>query len=107
MTDGNNNHRLWHGRQNRKKLRQYFEGRACAGLLRPITLYPFPEKEYKKLAQRKDVKMFYCFELSMGQMVEDVRLSVDGKKPTLFYGRTGGNVISPEDIVKAVKSEVK
>ncbi len=78
-----------------------------AGLLRPITLYPFPEKEYKKLAQRKDVKMFYCFELSMGQMVEDVRLSVDGKKPTLFYGRTGGNVISPEDIVKAVKSEVK
>ena len=75
-----------------------------AGLLRPITLYPFPEKEYKKLAQRKDVKMFYCFELSMGQMVEDVRLSVDGKKPTLFY-RTGGNVISRHR--QSGKSEVK
>lgn len=77
-----------------------------AGLLRPITLYPFPTEAFSKLAESDSVKEFLCVELSMGQMVEDVRLSVNGKKPVKFYGRTGGNVISPEDIVDKVMSEV-
>ena len=78
-----------------------------AGLVRPITLYPFPTKVYEKIASRENVKEFLCLELSMGQMVEDVKLSVNGKKPVRFYGRTGGNVISPEDIVNVVLGEVK
>lgn len=77
-----------------------------AGLLRPITLYPFPTEAFQKLAQQDSVKEFLCVELSMGQMVEDVRLSVNGKKPVKFFGRTGGNVISPEDIVAKIMSEV-
>lgn len=78
-----------------------------AGLMRPITLYPFPTEAYKKLAEKQSVKEFLCIELSMGQMIEDVKLSVNGKKPVEFYGRTGGNVVSPDDIVNAVTKEVK
>lgn len=78
-----------------------------AGLLRPITLYPFPTEAYQKLAQKDNVKEFLCIELSMGQMVEDVKLSVNGKKRVKFYGRTGGNVVSPDDIVNVVTKEVK
>lgn len=78
-----------------------------AGLMRPITLYPFPSEAYKKLAEKENVKEFLCVELSMGQMVEDVRLSVNGIKPVKFYGRTGGNVVSPDDIVNVVTNEVK
>ncbi|MDR0751627.1 MAG: 3-methyl-2-oxobutanoate dehydrogenase subunit VorB [Christensenellaceae bacterium] len=73
-----------------------------AGLLRPITLFPFPTLAIEKLAKKKNVKDFLATELSMGQMVEDVRLSVNGKKPVRFFGRTGGNVMLPEDIVNAV-----
>jgi len=73
-----------------------------AGLLRPITLYPFPSEAIQKIAEEKQVKSFLTIELSMGQMVEDVRLAVNGRKPVEFYGRTGGNVMSPEDIVKSV-----
>ena len=68
-----------------------------AGLIRPITLYPFPSEAYEKLAGEKRVGRFVTFELNMGQMVEDVRLAVNGKKPVTFYGRTGGNIMSPEE----------
>lgn len=79
-----------------------------AGLLRPITLYPFPSDAYAKLADSDNVKQFVSVELSMGQMVEDVKLAVNGKKPVGFYGRCGGNVMSAEDIVDAVMNgEVK
>ena len=78
------------------------------GLIRPITLFPFPSKVYEKHAERNEVKKFISVELSMGQMVEDVRLSVNGKKPVGFYGRCGGNVMTSEDIVEAVlQGEVK
>ncbi len=73
-----------------------------AGLLRPITLYPYPEKALNDLAKKGCVKSFLTIELSMGQMIEDVRLAVNGLKPVEFYGRTGGNVMSPEDIVNVV-----
>lgn len=74
-----------------------------AGLIRPITLFPFPTESISKVAAESQVKKFISVELSMGQMIEDVRLAVNGAKPVTFYGRTGGNVMTPEDIVKHVE----
>lgn len=71
-----------------------------AGLVRPITVYPFPVAPIKKLAEKNSVKYFVDIELSCGgQMIEDVKLAVNGKKDVLYYGRSGGNVMSAEDIV--------
>ena len=67
------------------------------GLLRPITLYPFPYGRVEELA--KQVKMMLSVELSLGQMVEDVRLGANGKTRIEFYGRTGGMVPDPDAIV--------
>lgn len=75
------------------------------GMLRPITLFPFPEKILNKLSDSEQLKAFLTIELSMGQMIEDVKLSVCGKKPVDFYGRVGGNVMTPEDIVKFIKEK--
>ncbi|MDE5889691.1 MAG: 3-methyl-2-oxobutanoate dehydrogenase subunit beta, partial [Bacteroidales bacterium] len=69
-----------------------------AGLLRPITLYPFPYKEIARLAGQ--VKSMMSIELNLGQMVDDVRLAVEGRCPVGFYGRQGGNIYSPEEIVE-------
>jgi pyruvate/2-oxoacid:ferredoxin oxidoreductase alpha subunit len=66
------------------------------GLFRPITLWPFPTQELVKAAEK--VQKILVVELSNGQMVEDVRLAVNGKVPVEFYGRTGGNVPSVEEI---------
>ncbi len=66
------------------------------GLFRPITLFPFPEKELNEIADRE--KRFITIELNAGQMVEDVRLSVNGKSEVLFYGRPGGAIITPEEL---------
>lgn len=74
-----------------------------AGLFRPVTLYPFPEKQIAALAAKESVKRFVTIELSMGQMIEDVRLAVNGAKPVSFFGRTGGNVMTPDDIVAVIK----
>lgn len=78
-----------------------------AGLIRPITVYPFPTNSYVKYAANKNVKKFVVVELSMGQMIEDVRLSVNGVKPVEFFGRTGGNIMLPEDIVASIIKEGK
>lgn len=67
------------------------------GLLRPISLFPFPEKRLAQLAGQ--VKQMLCVELNAGQMVEDVRLAVNGKVPVSFYGRMGGMMPTPESIV--------
>ncbi len=66
-----------------------------AGLFRPISLWPFPSKALTEAA--KNVQKLMVVELSTGQMVEDVRLAVNGRKPVEFYGRTGGNVPSAEE----------
>jgi pyruvate/2-oxoacid:ferredoxin oxidoreductase alpha subunit len=66
-----------------------------AGLFRPISLWPFPSKALAEAA--KNVQKLMVVELSTGQMVEDVRLAVNGRKPVEFYGRTGGNVPSAEE----------
>lgn len=76
-----------------------------AGLIRPITVYPFPSSTYAKYAEKKNVKGFMCVELSMGQMIEDVKLAVEGKKPVKFFGRQGGNVMDEEDIFNVVMEE--
>jgi pyruvate/2-oxoacid:ferredoxin oxidoreductase alpha subunit len=67
-----------------------------AGLFRPLTLWPFPSKALAEAAAR--VQRVLVVELSDGQMVEDVRLALDGKVPVEFYGRVGGNVPSVEEI---------
>ena len=72
-----------------------------AGLIRPITLYPFPEKEISRLAGQ--AKSMMSIELSLGQMVEDVRLAANGQCPVGFYGRQGGNIYTPEEIVEEFK----
>ena len=73
------------------------------GMLRPITLYPFPYEPLKKYAER-GVKGFMSVELNAGQMVEDVRLAVDGKAPVKHFGRTGGMIFNPESVLEALKS---
>ncbi|MBI4684117.1 MAG: 3-methyl-2-oxobutanoate dehydrogenase subunit VorB [Nitrospirae bacterium] len=66
------------------------------GFFRPITLFPFPANELLSLAG--SARRFVTIELNAGQMLEDVRLAVNGKSDVLFYGRTGGMIITPEEI---------
>ena len=73
------------------------------GLLRPITLFPFPTKRISDLADR--VKGMVSVEMSAGQMVEDVLLSVNGKVPVYHFGRMGGIVTTPEEVVESLKSK--
>lgn len=75
------------------------------GLLRPKLLWPYPEKVIADLARQERVKFFISIEMSAGQMVEDVRLSVNGKKPVYFYGRMGGSIPDPEEILKVIKEK--
>jgi 2-oxoglutarate ferredoxin oxidoreductase subunit alpha len=72
-----------------------------AGLLRPITLWPFPKKAIEGYCRQ--VRSILTVELNSGQMVEDVRLAVNGKVPVGHYGRMGGIVPTPEEIVEALK----
>ena len=71
------------------------------GLFRPITLWPFPEKQLHELAQR--CNGILVAEINAGQMIQDVRLAVNGKVPVEHFGRLGGIVPEPEEIVEAVK----
>lgn len=73
------------------------------GLIRPITLWPFPSQAFAQAAQRENLKGFLTVEMSMGQMVEDVRLAVNGRKPVAFYGRTGGMVPDPKAILNEIR----
>jgi len=71
------------------------------GLIRPITLWPFPSEAFQKYAET--AKAFLTVEMSAGQMVEDVRLSVNGKKPVHFHGRMGGMIPTQQDILDKIK----
>lgn len=73
------------------------------GLFRPITLWPFPEKEIAAAAKGK--KGVLVVEINAGQMVEDVRLSVNGEVPVAHFGRLGGIVPEPDEIVNALKTK--
>ncbi len=74
------------------------------GLLRPITLYPFPYGEIKEMIGQ--MKGILCLELSAGQMVEDVRLAVEGKIPVAHYGRMGGIIYTPSEIVEVLEQKL-
>lgn len=74
------------------------------GLLRPITLFPFPTKRIAELAEK--CKGFLVAELNAGQMVEDVRLAVEGKAPVAHYGRMGGAVYSPDEVAEALNEKI-
>jgi len=73
------------------------------GLHRPISLFPFPTEELKRLGEQ--VKGILVVEMNAGQMVEDVRLAVNGKIPIEFYGRMGGIVPDPEEILNALEEK--
>ncbi|MDE7192557.1 MAG: 3-methyl-2-oxobutanoate dehydrogenase subunit VorB [Oscillospiraceae bacterium] len=73
-----------------------------AGLARPITLYPYPEKELK--AACKTAKKVLVTEMSMGQMVDDVKLALECRLPVEFFGRTGGVVPKPSEILAKIKT---
>jgi 2-oxoglutarate ferredoxin oxidoreductase subunit alpha len=75
------------------------------GLIRPITLWPFPTKAFEEVVD-KTRHGFISVELSEGQMVEDVALAVNGVKPVHFYGRSGGMVPTPAEIAKKIKAIV-
>jgi len=70
------------------------------GLLRPITLWPFPSEKVQELAKR--TKFFLTFEMNMGQMIEDVQLALEGKGEVFFYGRPGGVIPTPSEVLRVV-----
>lgn len=70
------------------------------GLLRPITLWPFPYEAIEELSGR--VKTFLVFEMNMGQMLEDVQLAVKGKAESFFYGRPGGVIPTPSEVYRVI-----
>ena len=76
------------------------------GLVRPITLWPFPVQAFEETVNRTK-HGYLTVEMSAGQMVEDVRLAVNGRQPVAFYGRTGGMVPHPQDILDRVKQLVQ
>lgn len=71
------------------------------GLLRPITLYPYPKKPLLKLAD--SAKHFLVVELNMGQMVDDVKVATECRKPVTFFGRTGGVIPSPAEVLAEIE----
>lgn len=71
-----------------------------AGLLRPITLWPYPDKAFETL--KDTAKAFISVEMSMGQMVDDVKLAVECKKPVSFVGRTGGKIPTPGEVLNKI-----
>ncbi len=73
-----------------------------AGLLRPITLWPFPEERISNLADGVDA--FLVVEMNAGQMLEDVRLAVSGQVPVRFYNRMGGVIPLPDEILEAIQT---
>jgi len=77
------------------------------GLFRPITLFPFPEKEVYAEATKKNIKKVLTVEMSIGQMLEDIERCVMGKKPVDFYGRTGGIVPSPNEVKDKIREMLK
>ena len=73
-----------------------------AGLIRPITLWPFPKAPFKKAVDK--AKAFISVELSMGQMIEDVKLAIECKRPVTLCNRAGGMIPSPEQVLDAIKN---
>jgi len=77
----------------------------AAGLVRPVTLYPFPADELRRLARR--ARRFFVSEMSTGQMVDDVRLALAGRAPVEFHGRCGGNLPTAEELTEFVAGRMR
>ncbi len=88
----------------KKTVEQAREQGHKVGLLRPITLFPYPSQRIAELASQ--AKGFLVAELNAGQMVEDVRLAVAGKAPVEHYGRMGGAVYSPDEVLEALNNKI-
>jgi 2-oxoglutarate ferredoxin oxidoreductase subunit alpha len=73
------------------------------GLLRPKTLFPFPEKAVFEAAVKESCTSVISVEMSMGQMVEDVERCVKGRREVEFYGECGGDIPTPEKIIEVIK----
>jgi len=84
-----------------KRLRQ--QGKKF-GLIRPITLWPFPDKIFGQLSRSAKKPQLLVVEMSYGQMLQDVKLACDGKLPVEFLGRAGGGIPSEEEIINKIKS---
>lgn len=74
------------------------------GLIRPQTLFPFPDQAIRQAVQRDHCRAVISIEMSMGQMVEDVDRAVQGRCPVEWYGKCGGDVPTPEEIIGVIKS---
>ena len=72
-----------------------------AGLVRPKTLWPFPVKQIQKAAE--SAEKFLVVEMSMGQMIDDVKLALNCQKPVEFMGRTGGMIMKPAEVLEEIK----
>ena len=72
-----------------------------AGLIRPVTLWPFPVKQINEGS--KNAHTLICVEMSMGQMVDDVKLAINCSKPVEFFGRTGGVIPKPSEVLEQIK----
>ena len=75
------------------------------GLIRPITLWPFPTKALRAAADK--VKAFVSVELNMGQMIEEVRLATECKRPVSLCNRAGGMIPSPEQVLESIRNAQK
>jgi 2-oxoglutarate ferredoxin oxidoreductase subunit alpha len=74
------------------------------GMIRPQTVFPYPEAAVEKAAAKSGCRWVASIEMSMGQMVEDVERSVKGRRPVHWYGKCGGEVPTPEEVIEFVKS---
>ncbi len=90
-----------HEQRDRRQIELAREQGIRAGLLRPVTLFPFPSDPINRLAGK--TKLILTVEMSAGQMVEDVRLAVNGKVPVHYYGRIGGIIPTPDEVVENLK----
>ena len=89
-------------RISRNVIRQARELGIKVGMIRPITLWPFPYKAIADAAAMPSVKAFLDVELNAGQMIEDVKLGVNGQKPVYFHGRLGGNLPMQKEILDKI-----
>jgi 2-oxoglutarate ferredoxin oxidoreductase subunit alpha len=90
------------GRIAQTAVKQAREKGIAAGLFRPISMFPFPYDQLDQIA--KTARQFLVVELSAGQMIEDVRLATHCRLPISFFGRMGGVVPLPEDILKEIEA---
>jgi len=73
------------------------------GMFRPLTAYPFPYEALRTVVEERGIERVLVVELSAGQMIQDVRLAVEGRCPIDFLGRTGGNIIAPLEVLEAIR----